>query len=132
MTTWLACAEGFIAADIVRWQEGIWERRGPRGRKPMKLGDREVIAEVIDGPDAEGWVTLLVIECGLVVGADGFPPRSGSLKAGERLRRKAATLARGGVGRMAWSDEAARSTILGSKFMRRGSTPTAHDDARGA
>jgi len=55
MTIWLACADGFIQADVIRWQEGIWGAgAAPKGARSMKIGDREVIAEVIDGPDGAG------------------------------------------------------------------------------
>jgi hypothetical protein len=113
MTVWLACADGFIAADVIRWREGIWERRGPKGGRSMKIGDRDVIAEVIDGPDEDGFVTLLVRDC--VVLTDNL--RTGQLKAGERMRRKAATIQRGEPARMRWSDEAARASIRGSRFL---------------
>lgn len=113
MTVWLACADGFIAADVIRWREGIWERRGPKGARSMKIGDREVIAEVIDGPDEDGFVTLLVRDC--VVLTDNL--RTGQLKAGERMRRKSATIQRGEPARMRWSDEAARASIRGSRFL---------------
>ena len=28
MPTWVPCGSGFIEADVVRWKEGVWERRG--------------------------------------------------------------------------------------------------------
>lgn len=113
MTVWLACADGFIAADVIRWHEGIWERRGPRGARSMKIGDREVIAEVISGPDEAGFVTLLVRDC--VVTTEHV--RNGLLKPGTEIRRKAATIGRGHPARMLWSDEAARGVVRGSRYL---------------
>ena len=80
MTIWLACADGFIQADVIRWQEGIWERRGPKGARSMKIGDREVIAEVIDGPQStpEGG-------CGWEVGIPEVSPRPGVVEARQKL-----------------------------------------------
>lgn len=133
MGVWIACAEGFIAADVIRWREGIWERRGPKGGRAMKIGDRDVIAEVLSGPDADGWVMLLVRDCKVQVGPDGYAPKSGDLKVGSEMKRKASTVLRGKVERMRWSDEAARLGVVGSKFMRRNPVPPASkDDARGS
>jgi hypothetical protein len=27
---WIPCGNGFIEADVVRWKEGVWERRSRR------------------------------------------------------------------------------------------------------
>lgn len=123
MTIWLACADGFIAADVIRWKEGIWERRGPRGSRSMKVGEREVVAEVIDGPDAEGWVTLLVRDCQVLT----EHVKDGKIKAGTQMRRKAPTVLRGAPARMKWSDEAARGAVKGSRFLANTVSPASFD-----
>lgn len=79
----------------------------------MKIGEREVIAEVLDGPDAEGWVTLLVRDCQLLT----EHLKSGQFKPGTQMRRKAATVLRGAPARLKWSDEAARGSVKGSRFL---------------
>lgn len=113
MTVWLECADGFIQADVIRWREGIWQRRGPKGARAIKLGDREVIAEVLDGPDEEGWVTLLVRDCRILTPH----VKDGHIKAEEQVRRKADTIRRGKPSRLRWSDETARGLIRGSRFV---------------
>ena len=114
MAIWLACAEGFIVADVIRWREGIWERRGPRGSaRSMKIGDREVIAEVIDGPDDDGFVTLLVRDC--VVLTPHL--KAGAIGREDQIRRKAATIMRGAPARLPWQDETARGVVRGSRFL---------------
>lgn len=113
MTVWLDCADGFIQADVIRWQEGIWERRGPKGARSMKIGDREVIAEVIEGPDEQGFVTLLIRDCKVLT----EHVRNAAIKPGAQVRRKAQTIRRGAPARMRWSDEAARGVVRGSRFL---------------
>ena len=127
MTVWIACGADIIAADVIRWREPIWERRGPKGAKPRKVGDREVVAEVIDGPDADGWMILLVRGCTLLT--DSRP--EDQLKTGQEMRRKATTITRGEAARLEWTDEAARRAVRGSRFIRpthgSGSSPDARD-----
>jgi hypothetical protein len=120
MTIWLACSEGFIAADVIRWREGIWEKRGPRGSaRSMKIGDREVIAEVIDGPDEDGFVTLLVRDCAVLT-----PQlKAGAIKPEEHIRRKAATIMRGKPARLPWQDETIRGAVRGSRFLPADTSP---------
>lgn len=115
---WIPCGEGFIEADVIRWREGIWERRGPKQGRAIKVGDREVIAEVLSGPDEEGWVMLLVRNCTLLPGKDKYLPRTGQLAAGEEIRRKDTTILRAKVDRLHWSEEGVRARLIGSRFMR--------------
>lgn len=126
MTTWLPCPEGYIAADVIRWREGIWERRSPRQKKAECVGNRNVVAEVLAEPDDDGFVTLLVRACALLprrAGEDA--PKTGALKIGEPIRRKHDTLLRGQVERMAWPDgEGVRLGIVGSRFMRPATVPS--------
>lgn len=112
MTVWIACGAEFIVADVIRWREAVWDRRGPKGARPKKIGDRDVVAEVIE--DADGYVLLLVRSC--VLGKDTRP--SDDLKPGSEVRRKASTIARGNAERLEWNDETARQSVRGSKFMR--------------
>lgn len=38
MPVWIACPEGFIAAVVIRWREGVWSRRGPGKGRAVKIG----------------------------------------------------------------------------------------------
>lgn len=59
MDQWVPATD-FIAADVIRWTETIYDRR-KRG-KALRIGERLVAAEVIErGKD--GWVKLLVCAC---------------------------------------------------------------------
>jgi hypothetical protein len=40
MVEWISCGRGFIQADVVKWRQGIWEKRGPYKGKVVRIGDR--------------------------------------------------------------------------------------------
>ncbi|WP_133366242.1 hypothetical protein [Qipengyuania sediminis] len=109
MDQWIPATD-FIAADVVRWTEGIYDRR-KRG-KALRIGERLVAAEVIErGKD--GWVKLLVRAC--TITKDEFAGKSIlPLKAGEQVRRGERTILRGKVERLKWNDEGARAMVLSS------------------
>lgn len=112
MTEWIPCGDGFIEADVIRWKEGVWERRGPRqGGRAIKIGDRLVIAEVLREAEEKGWVYLLCRGCEVVSVKMGR--KVALVKKGEELRRKRTTIARGRPGRLAWSDESVRARLVG-------------------
>jgi hypothetical protein len=103
-------ATDFIATDVVRWTEGIYDRR-KRG-KALRIGERLVAAEVIErGKD--GWVKLLVRACTITKDEFAGKPIL-PLKAGEHLRRGEKTILRGKVERLLWDDESARAMVLAS------------------
>lgn len=110
MDQWVPATD-FIAADVVRWTEGIYDRR--RRGKALRIGERLVAAEVIErGKD--GWVRLLVRAC--TITKDEFAGRPIiPLKAGEILRRGEKTILRGKPQRLLWNDETARAAVLASK-----------------
>jgi len=107
MGIWIACPEGFIAADVIRWSEGVWGRRGPGKGRAFKIGDRDVTAEVIEGPDDDGFCLLLVRDCKIF----SEEPARCKLGKGIELRRKVATIQRGEPERMRWSDEDSRMVV---------------------
>src|SRR5438132_3251150 len=109
---WIPCGNGFIEADVVRWKEGDWKRRGSR---KIHLGDRLVIAEVLR-EDGEEWVYLLVRRCEMVSEKTGR--KVALLPKGEEIRRKRTTIERGKAERLAWSDETARGALV-SRFLGR-------------
>jgi hypothetical protein len=108
---WIACDDTFIEADVIRFQESVWERKGPRGRtRSVRIGEREVTAEVLkDDPDREGWVYLKVLKCAVL---KTFKPHRRSLQEGEEIKRKRRNVLRKGVLRLPWSDESARAVVV--------------------
>lgn len=108
---WIECGGGFIEADVIRFWEGIWERRGPRGRqRAVRIGDRVVIAEVLRD-EGDGWVVLLVLGCTL---KKGVPSGKTLLKEDVEIRRKRSNVSRRKVHRLPWSDEGARASVVAS------------------
>lgn len=112
-------ATDFITADVVRWTEGIYDRR-KRG-KALRIGERLVAAEVIErGKD--GWVKLLVRAC--TITKDEYAGKSLlPLKAGEQVRRGEKTILRGKPQRLLWDDETARQAVVngssrGSRYIK--------------
>lgn len=116
MTEWVAVGGGFIQADVIRWKEGVWERRGPRGRQRSVLaGDQVMTAEVLQEADRDGWVLLKVVGC--AVGVSRIHRRELiPVKAGTQIRRAYKTIVRGHPERLLWSEENVRA-LLSSKFL---------------
>lgn len=100
---WIPCGNGFIEADVIRWKESAWERRGRSKRSSaVNVGDRMVTGEVIR-EDGEGWVHVLVRRYAVV---SEKPGRQVALLAkGAEVRRKRRTIERGKPERLLWSDE---------------------------
>ncbi len=121
MDQWVSATD-FIAADVVRWTEGIYDRR--RRGNALRIGERLVAAEVIErGKD--GWVKLLVRAC--TITKDEFAGRPIILlKAGEILRRGEKTILRGKPQRLLWNDETARIAVV--QGSSRGSRYISKDD----
>lgn len=119
MNQWTPATD-FIAADVVRWTEGIYDRR--RRGKALRVGERLVAAEVMErGKD--GWVKLLVRAC--TITKDEFAGKTIlPLKAGEQVRRGEKTILRGKPQRLLWDDETARQAVVngssrGSRYIKR-------------
>lgn len=119
MDQWIPATD-FIAADVVRWTEGVYDRR--RRGKALRIGERLVAAEVIErGKD--GWVKLLVRAC--VITKDEFAGRPIILlKAGETIKRGERTILRGKPQRLLWNDETARTAVVsgssrGSRYIKK-------------
>ncbi|SRR6266446_3794497 len=105
---WIPCGSGFIEADVIRWNEGVWQKpRGRRGRT-VNIGERQVVAEVIR--DAGGWVDLLVRDSTIASEKPGrkvFP-----LAKNLEVRRKRRTIQKGKPERLLWSDESVRALLV--------------------
>ena len=117
MAKWTPCGNEFIEADVVRWKEGVWEKRSRRkNARAVNVGERTVTAEVLreDGTD---WVHLLVRASSVLSEKPGRN-KMAMLPKGEEVRRKRTTLARGNAERMLWSDETARGALI-SRFLGR-------------
>jgi hypothetical protein len=115
MAEWIPVGDGFIEADVVRWKEGIFERRGLKKERAVRVGDRLVTAEVLKKADKDGWVCLLVRGCEATwakPGRFGMAP----LPKGKEIKRKKTSLIRGKVERLLWSDESARVAVA-SRFL---------------
>jgi len=115
MAEWIPIQdEGFIPADVIRWKEGVYSRRRSRKKKAPRLGDRLITAEVLKGPDAEGWVRLLVRKCEILSELSTRKPAP--LIQNTEIKRGVRTIMRGKPERLLWSDETARSAVA-SKFL---------------
>lgn len=109
MGDWISAHEGFIAADVVRWTEGIYEKRRSKRAKARRIGERLISAEVIE--DSDGWLTLLVRAC--VITQDLYAGTTiPILRIGDTIKRARRTVERGKPERLAWSDESVRDTVL--------------------
>jgi hypothetical protein len=109
MAEWVPVGGGFIAADVIRWKEKVYHpRRTQRGRA-VRLGERLLIAEVLQGPDSKGWVRLLVRKCESLV---EFTTRKlPAYLNGAEIKRARKTIMRGNPERLLWSDESARAVV---------------------
>jgi hypothetical protein len=105
---WIPCGSGFIEADVIRWNEGVWHKpRGRRGRT-VNIGERQVIAEVIR--DEGDWVDLLVRDC--TVSSEKPGRKVLPLAKKLEVRRKRRTIQKGKPQRLLWSDESVRALLV--------------------
>lgn len=111
---WKACGPDFIEADVIRFTETIWSRKG-RGEKSrsIRLGSREVVAEVVEETPNGQWVRLRVLRSDVTesLSSKGAVP----LKPGEVVRRKRLNVSRSKCARLLWSDESARIAVVVSR-----------------
>ena len=111
---WIPCSSGFVEADVVRWLEAVWKTGRRKGSRPVKVGERIVIAQVAR-IDAHDWVFLQVIESHVTEEKQGRRVTE-VLKKGQDIRRKRKTIDRGKPARLRWSDETARGALI-SQFL---------------
>jgi len=110
---WISCGGGFIEADVIRWNEGVWQKARRRRGRAVNIGDRVVIGEVIR--DEGGWVDVLIRGCTVVSEKPGRKVLP--LAKNTEVRRKRHTIEKGNPERLLWSDESARA-LLASKFLK--------------
>jgi hypothetical protein len=119
MDAWTDCGDGFIRADVIRWTEAVFDgpfaRNGRKARrgKAVRVGEREVIAEVLSPADSKGFIRLLVRACRVVSARGDVPVAPKALEVGGEIRRQEKPLLRNGIQRLAWSGESARAAIIG-------------------
>jgi len=109
---WVPCGGGFVEADVIRWNEGVWQKPRRRRGRAVNIGDRVVIAEVVR--DEGGWVDLLVRGCS--VASEKFGCKVLPLAKNAPVRRKRHTIEKGKPERLLWSDESARALLV-SEFL---------------
>lgn len=113
--TWILVGHEFVECDVIRWIEPVWERKGPkRHTRVKKIGEREVVAEVVEEDEEESWVYLNVLKSRVTWIRAGFwKRRIRAVPEGEIIKRKRHTIVRRGetVWRLPWSDEGAREAV---------------------
>src|ERR1700674_4328975 len=109
MAEWISAQGDFIKADVIRWHEPIYGLTRRKNRKPIRLGERRVTAEVLSEAHEDGWVHLLVRRCEIVSQVEGktIPP----LKVETEVKRAEKTIMRGKPERLLWSEESARALL---------------------
>lgn len=80
-------------SDVICWKEPIWAPPYRKRGKPDKIGEQKVTAEVLSAKE-EGF-ELLVQAVEIVSLKQGVPVEVLKVKAGERIRRKKATIEMG-------------------------------------
>lgn len=119
MTEWFELRGGFITADVIRWRDPVWEKgrkkqytgEGFGGQRMVCVGRRAISASVIEGPDEDGWVTLLVMQHD----NHGMTPLDEIFMAPpvkKKIRRKYKTIMNGEPERQRWDDEKARARLV--------------------
>jgi hypothetical protein len=113
---WISASEGFMQADVIRWTEGIYAKHRRKNAKSPRLGERQVIAEVLEETN-DGWLKLLVL--GSVITKDDYAgSRLPPLNTADQIKRARKTVERGKPERLLWTDETARAAICDrSKFL---------------
>jgi hypothetical protein len=115
---WIDCRDGFFEADIIRFREGVFERKGPRAKqKAYKIGDREIVAEVVkEYEDEDGFWVVLLVRSSRVLSDDTFGRKVHALKDGEEIRKARDSIVKwGSPERMPWSDESARERVAADR-----------------
>ena len=112
---------GFIGGDVIRWRDPVWPKgkkkdytgQGFGGQQRACIGRRVIAAEMIEGPDEDGWCTLLVMQ----YDNHGMTPLDEIFMAPpvkKKIKRKYKTIMNeeAEAERMRWPDEAARARLV--------------------
>lgn len=116
MTEWVrVTGEEFMQGDVWRWQEAVYEVRGPRGGRYVLMGYRVVTAQCLREEERRGHWVFEVRSC--VVGESRISQRAiPSFKVGEKIERTYTKIMKGLPERLLWSEEGIRS-VLASQFL---------------
>lgn len=128
MEEWTECGD-FIEADVIRFTEAVCQRKGPKGReKSYRVGDREVVAQVMDQyRDKEGvWVVFEVIESKVTDDQTGGRLVHPLVIKKEYKRALEKLVTWGKPRRLLWSDEENRAMRLAKHA---GTSPRRHKKA---
>jgi len=105
MANWTTCGQDIIEGDVIRWTEAVWKPTRRKKAKPVKIGTRKLVGQVVKA-DAE-WLTVTLKRCEVEPAVGWW--RTIPLLKGE-ARRKRASIARTAE-RLLWSDESAREAV---------------------
>ncbi len=113
---WIPVGADFVEGDVIRWREGVWDRRGRmrKGRR-VRIAEREIVAEVIADDQEGDWVYLNPLKSRVVSVKDGFGQWPiAALCEGTMIRRKRRTIVRQkeAVFRLLWSEDSVRAAIV--------------------
>lgn len=116
MTEWVrVTGEKLMRGDVWRWQEAVYEARGPRGGRYVLMGYRVVTAQCLKEEERAGHWVFEVRSC--VVGESrNWQCAIPSFKVGEKIERTYAKIMKGQPERLLWSEEGMRS-VMASKFL---------------
>lgn len=108
---WEKSDSNFVESDVVEWTEAIWPPSHSRRRKKSRpWGKQKVIAQItaIDGD----FIKLTILKSEItenILGSELKPHKVGST-----ITKKRTTLLHGEPGRLLWSEEDVRRTLLTS------------------
>jgi hypothetical protein len=118
MPVWMPFGGRFVIGDVYRWHQPAWKPKGRRKSKSRRIGDREIIAQLIG---VEGDILIFkLMSCKTKNDEDWWRPIA-ELKADEPLRKYRASLAKLKPDRRPWGTadgEPARLNSGGSKFLK--------------
>lgn len=113
MSQWVSINEdGFIVADVIRWRDTVYARRGSKKSKPRIIGHQLIVAEVIGKIEADRktWVQLLVRQCETL--DELTIKKLVPIALGSEIKRALNTVMRAKPERLSWSDEDARACVI--------------------
>lgn len=129
MGEWIKCGKGFIEADVIRWQEGVFEdeggaagrRRSGRRRIPVRIGDRRVTAQLLEEDRKRaGYVKLRIVSC-VEMPLPGRRSNVGmGIAAGTETKRAIKTILKGRPERLRSPDESARLAAVRQRIREKG------------
>ena len=113
---WIAYDGKINVGDVWRWSEPAWKPKGRKKSKPVMMGERRIIAQLVkvDGD----WLEFALMSCE-TKNAETWWKTIPELKADKHLRRSRKTLAKRRPERRPWGEtdgEPARAVTV-SKFL---------------